>query len=256
MRQPKKYVLINRGFSGTYLEDHIGHEMINFLADDRGRQWCFINKNGELPFDKYDRIDWVINVILVRRGVFEVLNAFRVGKHLEVATKTSQGKRYRLPEEHAKFLRSQKITYGGVPFHDIFEEEDSVVTFSVAKVYLPRKRIILTDADLTGDPLEKDAIRVKMIRGSDGEDKKLGNQSPRTYVSSSDGSYEELLSLFQDESMFKKGYLPQYEDILLGVQMAYCERDSQVVDITEFEEQKRLFLKRIKANQRPKESRS
>ena len=189
MKRQKKYILINRGFSGEYLEDHLGHEMINFLADDRGRQWCYINKDGQLAFDKYGKIDWVINIILVRRGVFEVLNAFRVDQHLEITTKTSQGKRYRLVEEHAKYLKKQGITYGKAPFHSIFEDL-SVITFSVSKVYLPKKRIILTDSDLAGDFLEPDAIRVNMTRGSDGAKKKLGNQSPRTYVSSDDAPYE------------------------------------------------------------------
>lgn len=244
-REKKKYILINRGFSGDYLEDHIGHEMINFLADDRGRQWCYINKDGQLAFDKYGKIDWVINVILVRRGVFEVLNVFQVNEHLEVASKTSQGKRYRLVEEHTKYIKKFGITYGKVPFHSIFDDL-SVITFSVSKVLLPKKRIILTDSNLAGDVLEADAIRVNMIRSSDGEEKKLGNQSPRTYVSNNDESYEKLLSLFQDESMFHRGYLPQYDDILLGASMAFCEHDTRVVDTKEYERQKKLFLERIK----------
>lgn len=249
MASLKKYILINRGFSGTYLETKLGHELINFVADDRGRQWCFINKDGQLAFDKYGKVEWVINTILVRRGVFEVLNVMNVkGGHLEVYKNTPDGK-VRLHEEHTKYLKSQDIRFGGVVFHDLFHDL-SVVTFRAEQVYLPRKRIILTHEDLTGDPLAPDSIHLEMINNSTGKAKQLGNQSARTYVSNKDGAYELLLSLISNPEYFKKGYQPQFADIILGYPMSFCEKDSDVVDLTEYIDQKQRFIEAIKSKQR------
>ena len=68
-------------------------------------------------------------------------------------------------EEHTKYLKSQDIRFGGVVFHDLFHDL-SVVTFRAEQVYLPRKRIILTHEDLTGDPLAPDSIHLEMIKNS------------------------------------------------------------------------------------------
>lgn len=241
MATVKKYILINRGFSGTYLETRLGHELINFIEDDSGRQWCYINKNGELAFDKYGKVEWVINTILVRRGVFEVLNVMYVkGGHLETYKNTPQGK-VRLREEHSKYLKEQDIRFGGVPFHDLYLEQD-IVTFRAKQVYLPLKRIILSHEDLSDDPLGPDSIRLEMVKNSTGEAKQLGNQSARTYVSNNDVAYERLLSLISNPDFFQMGHQSQFEDIYHGQPMAFCEKDSAWVKLTEYLNQKKRFV--------------
>ena len=246
MRVDKRYILINRVFSGTYLSDHIGHELINFLADDHGTQWCFVNKNGEMPLDKYNKVDWVINVILIRRGVFEVLNAFHtVGGHIEFS-EFADRKRIFHAREQSAFLNRLDVKYGGVPVTKLYND-GAIVTYRVPEVYVPKKRIVISHLDLTGDALEQDAIRVKMTHPSGEKEKQLGNQSPRTYIVSTDASYGTMLSLLGNQDYFKKGFLPQVDDLQYGIPLAYCEKDADLIDLTMFHEQKRLFLEKIES---------
>ena len=240
-----RYILINRIYSGAYLKDRLGHEAINLVADDRGRQWCYINPNGLLPADKRGKVDWVINTILIRRGVFEVLNVFNVRDgELMRYVRTTQGTKEPLLDDHREFLIKQGIKYGGVAFHDIFEP-DSVITFKANDVYVPRKRIVLTHMDLTGDPLNEDAIHLHMEGLNDAEEKQLGTQSARTYVRDTDQAYADLIAAINDQSLLRKRYLPMIADLDAGAEMAYCERDAGVVDLTEYQRQKDWFLERI-----------
>ena len=235
---PKRYILINRVFSGTYLSDHVGHELINFIADDYGRQWCFVNKDGTMPFERYNKVDWIINCILVRRGVFEVLNAFFVqGSHIEFSEQAWRDKRIFHYQEQNEYLKRANVRYGGALVSDIYND-GAIVTYVARQVLLPKKRILLTHLNLTGDPLEGDAVRLIMEEG----EKELGNQSPRTYVANTDQSYEELGRLLGDEAYFKKGFMPTVGDIRYGANMAYCEKDRELVNLTEYDKQKQLFL--------------
>lgn len=39
-------IVLNRMFAGEFLDDHIGHEIVNMYKDDQGRNYVYIQPYG------------------------------------------------------------------------------------------------------------------------------------------------------------------------------------------------------------------
>lgn len=73
--QVKNVIILNHMFTGKYLNENIGHEIINLFSDDKGEQYIYLCKDGNFtPDDRF-----VEHVVQVRRpdktkGTLEIIN--------------------------------------------------------------------------------------------------------------------------------------------------------------------------------------
>ena len=119
--QVRNAIILNHMFTGNYLEDNIGHEIINLFSDDKGEQYIYLCRDG-----KFNRDDmYVEHVVQVRRpdksaGTLEVIN---IASNLEKCD----------PKENPM--------YGGVNIQDIFkhntQQQESCVTFRAGLMRKP-----------------------------------------------------------------------------------------------------------------------
>ena len=118
----KAGVVINRMFTGNYLVDNIGHEIINLFRADDGKNYIYLCKDG-----KYNRKNLPQYVIQVRHHATRVLEVISIA------------------EIESKVLESDiaDIKYGGKYITKIFKDnkdeqiEASFVTFKAKRVLKP-----------------------------------------------------------------------------------------------------------------------
>lgn len=182
-------IVINRMFKGSYLEENIGHEVINIFKSDNGKHYLYLNSLGSFHRDWKGRIKYML---MVRQGVkmMEVIGLATGLKDVykpELAEKASAlktglknaEKKYCQPtlkDDQDAFIDTNKIKYGGVSLNKIFSgnrfQQDVNITFEAERVVKPKKPIYITfEADTTaqekqrGSNIETDTgiVRVNLI---------------------------------------------------------------------------------------------
>lgn len=109
-------------FTGDYLNDNIGHEIINLFKDDNGENYIYLCKDGKYDI-KNGEPDYVIQV----RRPHNTTHTLEI---INIATGISvfNGKQ-------------EDIKYGGVPVTEIFKynsrQQDVCITFKAKKVIKP-----------------------------------------------------------------------------------------------------------------------
>lgn len=141
-----KEILLIRMYVGKFLEANIGHEVINLFKDDNGSNYLYVNPYGQLHKKHND-----IESILLVRGI----NA----KTIEVIAKAVHPIPIldnALPRDSAKaiqieYITKNHITYGGVPLHQIFQNNEgnetlqvAYISFKTENIFYPKQKMYLT----------------------------------------------------------------------------------------------------------------
>lgn len=114
-------IILNHMYSGEYLGDNIGHEIINLFKADDGNNYIYLCKDG-----KYTRKDLPKYVIQVRHHCTRTLEVISIA---EIESKITK-------------QEIDNIKYGGVSIVDIFKENeeqgtDTYITFKATNVIKP-----------------------------------------------------------------------------------------------------------------------
>lgn len=133
-RAKRNEIVLNRLFAGSFLDDHIGHEIVNLYKDDRGDNYIYIQPYGTYSCEHQDRIEYVLLV----RGV--------EGKHsvqvLGLATGLTDLYDSSLNadvmwKKQKQYIIDKGISYNGTSVLDIFERNGENV--DVQSVYFSMK---------------------------------------------------------------------------------------------------------------------
>ena len=132
MSQPK-YVF-NKLYTGAYIKDKIAHETKNFLLDDYGNRYIYLNEDGHIDLQKGQNLQYVIHVMNAsnyQHGYFEVVGISKI---------------YHGPNE----IITEQPVFQGYRFNEIFDnfydDHYLALTFKCAALYLPQphKHIYIT----------------------------------------------------------------------------------------------------------------
>ena len=137
-------IILSRMYVGKYLEENIGHEVINLFKADNGENYIYVNEDGKIN-PKYDnRVRAVILTKYVEKGVMEVV-AKAEGLE-QILFKT--GNVSEESESQVSYVNKHQVTYGGVPLyriHNDTEDEKITITFKASELRLPRNPIYLIE---------------------------------------------------------------------------------------------------------------
>lgn len=147
-------IVINRMYVGGYLQNNLGHEIINLFQADNGMHYLYLNASGSFA-KEHDDINYMLMVKYAGKDRFEVIG---LAKDLEIVP-GSDGPRFKnikqlsdtIYQEQKNYILSQPeggIKYGGVSLLDIFkdaEQQSVFVTYKAKEVFVPQgnKRIFL-----------------------------------------------------------------------------------------------------------------
>lgn len=186
-----KTIVLNVMYNGKYLNQNMGHEVINLFKDDKGRNFLYLNPYGNFSNSPKRAFEAMLMVIPVaKQNMFEVV-AMATG--LEKATdregvacledeksfenvyspvtnfissldkdKYTEAKReayQKVRQQQLAYIEKNKITYGGVPLDKLFGKDDQqaiYITFRAGSIKSPKKKIFITFKE--GD-IEEDRIK-------------------------------------------------------------------------------------------------
>lgn len=147
-------IILNKQFSGDYLdnEEHIAHEIIDFLSTDDGNHYVYNTPNGVCPDDIW--VDGTTNLIRSRREKYsckylvltseEHGNSFEILYVIELSEKLH---RHHVSESEEKYkrcrndvieniIRRRNIKYNGEFLNEIYNNEANLyLTFKARRIY-------------------------------------------------------------------------------------------------------------------------
>ena len=136
-------IILNRMYAGSYLDEHIGHEVINLFKDDNGSNYIYINQKGDINKKSNDSVEAVLLVKYVEKGVLEV-----VAKAEDL--QQVYYKKNNFDEEikdQIEYIKEHHITYGNVLLSDIYQNGNTelLITFKTNKLRTVKKPVFLIE---------------------------------------------------------------------------------------------------------------
>lgn len=110
-------IVLNRMFNGGYLDDNIGHEIINMFKDDHGANYVYILPWGGYASCHYGKIGWVVLTRLVPKR--EALEVLALATGLQDVYDPNKGHGPDQWKNQKRFLEKNKVTYGNAKLVDI-----------------------------------------------------------------------------------------------------------------------------------------
>ena len=146
-------------YAGKYLEENIGHEIINTFKTDDGENYIYISSSGFIN-SEYRNTKYVLLVRLINQHCFEVLGyAGDLSLLLsEESLKRNNQKEAGIidSELQSTLIEKNSIKYGGVKINDLLAEQENTVfvTFKAETyraVSKQRKLYIVDQLELADD---------------------------------------------------------------------------------------------------------
>ena len=183
-------VLINRLFGGRFLNENLGHEIIDFFKTDDGKNYLYLVRDGMIGDNDRD-----INVLLLVESCPNEPNKLQIiAKATDLTTlQRTRGEGVGVVRREQERENLHEIKYGGVPLYKIFpnDKNNSWVTFKAASVLRPIHPLFITnDERLDNDP------HVILINGDP------TNQSQRLYLNLS--NTDDLFVVINSEALWEK----------------------------------------------------
>lgn len=151
-------IIINRMFSGGYLNESLGHEIINLFKADNGRHYIYVNPYGTINEDAKDAHK-VLLVRAISKHCFEILACASELKLLLSDELFVCGRKRGAKEElkrQSEMIEAQNITYGSVLLNELFESENdspnaAYITFETSNFKKPKFKFYIVDDEKLTD---------------------------------------------------------------------------------------------------------
>ena len=189
-------IIINKMYSGSYLDKNIGHEVINNYKSDNNKQYIYINPKDATEALPKEEDNYVIQVRCVNSQCFEVLSCAKIIKDLcEELRKTKKH------NQDERIQIGTDLKYGGIPLSKIFEDQTNADIYAHFEVSDFKKCVTgtyLCTYEYAQDKAIKENNNYIIL-----EDFKFGKQNLRRYVHVNDGKIYEQLEQFIKSDKFQ-----------------------------------------------------
>ena len=131
-------------YVGRYLENNIGHEVINLFKDDNGNNYIYISDDGKINPKYNDKVEAVLLVRYIEEGVMEIIA--KAEKLEQVLYKTNNKEKD--SRSQSEYIVNNSIKYGGVSISDIHNktiDEQIAITFKTNHIRKPHKSLYLIE---------------------------------------------------------------------------------------------------------------
>lgn len=156
----KKVIILNKPFLGSWLENqnNIGHEVIDFLKTDNGKQFVFNNPWGACPDDIFVKgctpnkkevyeAQYLVLTSEMHNGGFYILYVIELKEKLH-SLHTSKDKNVLVNNQNKikTIIDNKDIVYNGKYLYDIYKNDESLfVTFEGNSIYKANTPIYVND---------------------------------------------------------------------------------------------------------------
>jgi hypothetical protein len=163
-KETVRSIVLNVMYNGKYLNENMGHEVINLFKDDKERNFLYLNPYGNFSSTPKRKVEKMLMVIPVpKKNMFEVValatgltEVFKPVKNYNpMLDRDKETEANRMAHEEVRrtqleYIRGNKITYGGVPLDQLFGDDQQqavYITYQAETVLKPKKRIFISFQD-------------------------------------------------------------------------------------------------------------
>ena len=195
----RNVIVLDRMFSGSYLEENIGHEIINLYQSDNGENYIYLSPDGNFDAKYKDRIAYVI--LTQDNGT----NQDKVVGLAEIDCDVYQHGDTILKQ--INYIVKHNVKYGGtyahIPFMANKSQQDIIIDFKAKALYQPTKEIII-DYSAKRNTIKYKGVLVVSVGGL----LKKSRKSLKQYVEPSEDNhnpaYDVLAKFIKDAKLWKK----------------------------------------------------
>ena len=233
-------ILIAKMYTGRYIENEVGHEIINFFKPDEEENNCYgyIIDTGKIDSNRYKNIKTILLVSSINN------KKVRIIAKIEKPEFISSNKDYGDKEGQDKFIEINKIKYGGKLLNGIMGDKYGIyITYRVEakKIKEPKETMYILLKDSAEKVEEYNNIKMK--------EKSLGHT--KTYISSKDHivDYNEIMGIISDEKLWKEKKIKKIEDISKEDKDKYRslgDNETSFMDIIKREADEELYSNMLK----------
>ena len=192
-------IVLNRMFSGSYLEENIGHEILNLYQSDNRKNYIYLSPDGNFDAKYKDRIAYVI--LTQDNGT----NQDKVVGLAEIDCDVYQHGDTILKQ--INYIVKHNVKYGGtyahIPFMANKSQQDIIIDFKAKALYQPTKEIII-DYSAKRNTINNKGVLVVSVGGL----LKKSRKSLKQYVEPSEDNhnpaYDVLAKFINDDKLWKK----------------------------------------------------
>lgn len=198
-------IVLNRMFSGSYLEDNIGHEIINLYQSDNGDQsdngenYIYLSPDGNFDAKYKDRIAYVI--LTQDNGT----NQDKVVGLAEIDCDVYQHGDTILKQ--INYIVKHNVKYGGtyahIPFMANKSQQDIIIDFKAKVLYQPTKEIII-DYSAKRNTINNKGVLAVSVGGLLKKSRKSLKQYVEPSAENHNPAYDVLAKFINDDKLWKK----------------------------------------------------
>lgn len=189
-----KVIILSRMYVGSYLQENIGHEVINLFKTDNNENYIYVSDDGRINPKYNDSVEAVLLVRYVEKGVMEVLaKAEKLEQILYKSNISEESK------NQVNYVNDNDIKYGGVSPQRVLgntEAEKIVITFKTNKLRKVKKTTYLIE---DSDKMEEYENAFYL------PEKHFSSQSLKMYYPKEEYTqdYDVLQSIISDENIWE-----------------------------------------------------
>ena len=229
-------IVLNRMYTGSYLSTNLGHEVINMFATDNGNHYLYLNARGNVV-EKGLLVQHMLLVMYLGDNRVEVLGLAKNLTAIDSAKVSLSGSletsHEKITADQKKYIREEKIEYGGVSILDIFGDagQQSVyVSYKAESLLKPKKRIILQFKHNKQDSEQTEFVKNILISNHN-----FSSTSLHQFIMQSEGNdYVELEKIISDPIFWN----PSDEKVHLN---SLEIREPSLFDICEIQNNENVF---------------
>lgn len=135
MIKEENNILICKMYTGSYIDNNLGHEVINLFKADNNQNYIYINRNGRIPNYRLDKVKYIVLTTPCHRGEMKIIAVAEVEKGI-------------LEEEQIELINT--IKYGKTSLLRVFNDEKQnknnlwYFTYKIKNIYqLSQKATLL-----------------------------------------------------------------------------------------------------------------
>jgi len=145
-------IILDRMYAGGYLDENIGHEVINLFKDDNGFNYIYINPTGDINKKYDDSVKAILLVKWVEEGILEVVA--KAEKLHQIYYKKNN--RQEEINNQIEYIKENKVTYNNVLLSEIYDNgyDEILITFKTDKLRTVKKPVFLIEDKSKEDKYE------------------------------------------------------------------------------------------------------
>ena len=190
-------------FSGSYLDENLGHEIINLFLCDNGNHYVYLNDDGTFDKSYCGRIKTVVFVEDSGKNTVKIIGKADVVDDVFAKEIYDGDKKLSEEESQISYILKNKVKYGGTYLHAIHfndKQQSTWITFLCENYCVPTSRdaIIQFPGNQSNTTSANTQLEANKAR-----------RSLKQYFKPGDTDYDTLDKLLNDPNAWESGELKE-----------------------------------------------